>query len=88
MINKNLTRKCKRCDSLKPLNDFDESKYTCRSCTSAKVNCLYCPSIVRYDEIRSHIKKQHPGVDIPKGFTRNKNERYFNNQTGESCSCK
>ena len=35
--NKALTRKCNRCNSLKPLTDCDESKYTCRNCISAKV---------------------------------------------------
>ena len=43
----------------------------CRSCTSAKVNCPYCPSVVRYDGIRAHVEKQHPDVDIPKAFSRN-----------------
>ena len=43
---------------------------------------------MRYDGIRDHIKKEHPDVDIPKGFTRKINERYFNTQTGESCLCK
>ena len=47
------------------------SKYTCRICTSAKVNCPYCASDVRYDGIRAHVKKQHPNVDIPRGFSRN-----------------
>ena len=42
-----LTRNCNKCNSVKPLTDFDESKYTCRNCSSAKVNCLYCPSFVR-----------------------------------------
>ena len=44
-----LTRSCNKCNSVKPLTDFDESKYTCRNCTSAKVNCLYFPSVVRYE---------------------------------------
>ena len=26
---------------------------------------------MRYDGIRAHVKKQHPDVDIPKGFSRN-----------------
>ena len=56
-------RNCNKCNSVKPLTDFDESKYTCRNCTSAKVNCLYCPSVVRYDGIRAHVKKQHPDVE-------------------------
>ena len=46
-----------------------------RNCTSAKVNCPYCPSVVRYDGIRAHVKIQHPDVDMPKGFTRNLSER-------------
>ena len=83
-----LTRKCNRCNSLKPLTDFDESKYTCRSYTSAKVNCLFCPSVVRYDRIRAHIKKQHPDVDLTRGFTKNLTERSVNTQNGENCSCK
>ena len=47
------------------------SMYTCRSCTSAQVNCPYCASVVRYDGIRAHVKKQHPDVELPKGFSRN-----------------
>ena len=46
-------------------------KYTCRNCTSTKVSYLYCPSIVRYDGLNAHVKRQHPDVDIPIGFTRN-----------------
>ena len=59
-----LTRNCNKCNYIKPLTDFDESKYTCRSCTSAKVNCPCCPSVVRYDGIRAHVKKQHPDVEL------------------------
>ena len=44
-------RNFNKCNYIKPLTDFDESKYTCRSCTSAIVNCPYCASIVRYDGI-------------------------------------
>ena len=58
-----LTRNCKKCISVKPLTDFDESKYTCSNCTSAKVICIYCPFVVRYDGIRAHVKKQHLDVD-------------------------
>ena len=96
-----LIRSCNKCNYMKPLTDFDESKYTCRSCTSAKVNCPYCASAVRYDGIRAHVKKQHPDVDIPKGFSRNLSEKTINprwqsktvsplviSQTVESCSCK
>ena len=50
-----LTRCCNKCNYIKPLNNFDEGKYTCRSCTSAKVNCPYCTSVVRYDGIRDQI---------------------------------
>ena len=41
------------------------------NCTSAKVNCLYCPSVVRYDGIRAHVKNQHPLVELTRGFSRN-----------------
>ena len=68
-------RNCNKCNYIKPPTDFDESKYTCRSCTSAKVNCPYCASIVRYDGIRAHVKKQHPGVELTKGFSRNLSDR-------------
>ena len=54
-----LNSNCNKCNSVKPLTDFDESKYTCRICTSTKVHCLFCPSVVRYDGIRAHVKKQH-----------------------------
>ena len=83
-----LTRSCNKCNSVKPLTNFDESKYTCRNCTSAKVNCLYCPSVGRYDGIRAHVKKQHPDVELTRGFSRNLNPRKAITQTGESCSCK
>ena len=66
-----ITRCCNRYNYVKPLTDFDKSKYTCRNCTSTKVRCLYCPSIVRYDGMNAHVKRRHPDVDIPKGFSRN-----------------
>ena len=66
-----LTRCCNKCNYIKPLNNFDEGKYTCRSCTSAKVNCPYCASVVRYDGIRAHVKKQHPDIELTRGFSRN-----------------
>ena len=65
-----LIRSCNKCNYVKPLTDFDESKDTCRSCTSAKVNCPYCTSVVRYDGIRTHVKKQHPDVELTRGFSR------------------
>ena len=66
-----ITRCCNRFNYVKPLTDFDKSKYTCRNCSSKKVSCLYCTSIVRYDGMNAHVKRQHLDVDIPKGFTRN-----------------
>ena len=89
-------RNCNKCNYIKPLTDFDESKYTCRSCTSAKINCPYCASIVRYDGIRAHVKKQHPGVELTKGFSRNLTEKQSSRtestlairQNEEDCSCK
>ena len=71
-----LTRCCNKCNYIKPLNNFDEGKYTCRSCTSAKVNCLYCTSVVRYDGIRAHVKKQHPDIELTRGFSRNLQSRF------------
>ena len=73
-----LIRSCNKCNYIKPITDFDESKYTCRNYTSAKVNCPYCASVVRYDGIRAHVKKQHPDVDLPKGFSRNLSEKTIN----------
>ena len=70
-----LTRCCNKCNYIKPLNNFDEGKYTCRSCTSAKVNCPYCTSVVRYDGIRAHVKKQHPDIELTRGFSRNLTDR-------------
>ena len=70
-----LTRCCNKCNYIKPLNNFDEGKYTCRSCTSAKVNCPYCTSVVRYDEIRAHVKKLHPDIELTRGFSRNITDR-------------
>ena len=71
-----LTRCCNKCNYIKPLNNFDEGKYTCRSCTSAKVNCPYCTSVVRYDGIRAHVKKQHPDIELTRGFSRNLQSRF------------
>ena len=71
-----LTRCCNKCYYIKPLNNFDEGKYTCRSCTSAKVNCPYCTSVVRYDGIRAHVKKQHPDIELTSGFSRNLQSRF------------
>ena len=108
-LNRNLSpevliRSCNKCNYQKPLTDFDESKYTCRSCTSAKVNCPYCTSVVRYDGIRAHVKKQLPDIELTKGFSRNLGSSYTDlgektintravsplvfSQTEESCSCK
>ena len=70
-----LTRCCNKCNYIKPLNNFDEGKYTCRSCTSAEVNCPYCTSVVRYDGIRAHVKKQHPDIELTRGFSRNLTDR-------------
>ena len=70
------TRCCNKCNYIKPLNNFDEGKYTCRSCTSAKVNCPYCTSVVRYDGIRAHVKKQHPDIELTRGFSRNLQSRF------------
>ena len=64
-----LTRCCNKCNYIKRLNNFDEGNYTCRSCTSAKVNCPYCTSVVRYDGIRAHVKKQHPDIELTRGFS-------------------
>ena len=97
-----LTRSFNKCNSVKPLTDFDESKYTCRNCTSAKVSCLYCLSVVRYDGIKAHVKRQHSDVELTRGFSKNLTERLAElvprsvelyhrsviTQTGESCSCK
>ena len=71
-----LTRCCNKCSYIKPLNNFDEGKYTCRSCTSAKVNCPYCTSVVRYDGIRAHVKKQHPDIELTRVFSRNLQSRF------------
>ena len=92
-----LIRSCNKGNYVKPLTDFDESKYTCRSCTSAKVNCAYCTSVVRYDGIRAHVKKQHPDAELTRGFStslldKRQSPRAVSPlvivQTQESCSCK
>ena len=70
-----LTRCCNKCNYIKPLNNFDEGKYTCRSCISAKVNCSYCTSDMRYDGIRAHVKKQHSDIELTRGFSRNITDR-------------
>ena len=43
---------------------------------------------MRYDGIRAHVKKQHPDIELTRGFSRNLTERSVITQTGESCSCK
>ena len=50
---------------------------------------------MRYDGIRAHVKKQHPDVELTRGFSRNLTERLVElvprsviTQTGKSCSCK
>ena len=50
---------------------------------------------MRYDGISIHVKKQHPDVELTRGFSRNLTERSAElgprsviTQTGESCSCK
>ena len=80
-----LSRNCNKCNFVKQLTEFDETRYTCRNCTSVIVNCLYCPSVVRYDGIRAHVKKQHPNVQLTRGFSRNLTDKQI---FGESCSCK
>ena len=60
-----LTRCCNKCNYIR----------SCRSCTSAKVNCPYCTSVVRYDGIRAHVKKQHPDIELTRGFSRNITDR-------------
>ena len=69
---------------------------TSRSCTSAKVNCPYCTSVVRYDGIRAHVKKQHPDVELTIEFSRSLLDKRQSPravrplvifQTEESCSC-
>ena len=56
--------------------------YTCRSCTSANVNCRYCTSVVRYDGIRAHVKKQHPDIELTRGFSRILSEKTINPGSG------
>ena len=82
-----LIRSCNNCNFKKPLTDFDESKYTCRICTSAKVNCPYCTSVVRYEGIWAHVKKQHPDVELTRGSPRAVSLLVIV-QTEQSCSCK
>ena len=57
---------------------------------------------MRYDGIRAHVKKQHPDVELTRGFSRNLTERSAKlvprsvelvprsviTLTGENCSCK
>ena len=51
---------------------------------------------MRYDGIRAHVKKQHPGVELTKGFSRNLTEKQSSRtestlairQNEEDCSCK
>ena len=47
-----------------------------------QLNCPYCTSVVRYDGIRAHVKKQNPDVDIPKGFSRILSEKTINPGSG------
>ena len=67
-----LTRCCNKCNYIKSLNNFDEGKYTCRSCTWE----------VEVDGIRAHVKKQHPDIELTRGFSRNLSERTINPGSG------
>ena len=95
-----IARCCNKCNFIKTLNNFDEGKYTCTNCTSAKVSCPYCASVVRYDGIQAPVKKQHPDVELTRGFSRNLGQKTINpswhsktvsplhiSQTEESCWC-
>ena len=47
---------------------------------------------MRFDGITAHVKKQHPDVELTRGFSRNlaarsADPRSVIGQTGESCSC-
>ena len=55
---------------------------------TAKINCLYCAFVMRYDGIRAHVKNQHPDVELTRRFSRNLNPRRAITQSGERCSCK
>ena len=40
------------------------------------LNRIYCTSVAKYDGIRAHVKKRHPDVELPRGFSRNLQSSY------------
>ena len=57
-----------KCKLYKSQLYFDINKYTCKDCNAIQVNCEYCSSSVRFSGLRAHIKKQHPHIDLSRGF--------------------
>ena len=46
---------CNRCRVMKQITCFDKKKAICKECNSTKVKCEYCPSIIIFSGLRSHI---------------------------------
>ena len=61
-------KNCNRCRVIKRITCFDKKKAICRECNSTKVKCEYCPSIISFSGLRSHIKKSHKDMDLAGGI--------------------
>ena len=51
---------------MKQITSFDKKKSICKECSSKKVNCEYCSSIIRFSGLKSHIKSSHKDIDLAK----------------------
>ena len=40
----------------------------CKECNSTKVMCEYCPSMINFDRLRSHMKNFHEKIDLAGGI--------------------
>ena len=59
---------CNRCRVIKQITCFDKKKSICNECNSTKAKCEYCPSIISFSGLGSHIKNSHKNIDLTKGI--------------------
>ena len=45
-----------------------KKKSICKEYNSIKVKCEYCPSIISFSGLRSHIKNSHKEIDLAGGI--------------------
>ena len=61
------------------MTNFDLKKYVFTDCIASQVKFEHCGSTVRFIGLKSHIKRVHPKLDLPRSG-------YFNKEAG--CSCR